>query len=126
MPTEDAVSYKPIYLKPFVSAGEVFRLPGSSEIHILPMQLFQVPSGTILRIGDMAYHFDRNGVYDGVETKLRGVPEIQEKLNEVADLLADCERENRGNAPNTTYFEPGSPGYAAETGGWPKRSKDVS
>lgn len=114
------MSNKPIHLKPFVSAGEVFRLPGSSELHIVPMQLFRGKTGTILRIGEMTYWFDETGTYTGPEMSTRGLLIDETKLKEITQLLADCEEENRGKPPALPYFAPGTPGHSHEIAGWPK------
>jgi hypothetical protein len=111
---------RPIHLKPFVSSGEVFLVPGEATPIIVPMQLFQTSGGAVvLRIGDTTYWFDANGKYDGPEMNVRAVP-TPEKIAEIAQLLDDCVP-NKGQAPATSYFGPGCPGYDAEVAGWPRK-----
>jgi len=105
-------------LQTFVSAGEVFKLPGSNELHILPMQLMRMRSGmTVLRIGDMTYWFDENGEYDGPEMVFPdGISD--EKAEEVRVALERC-RNRRDTRPASAYFHEGCDGYDAEVGAWP-------
>lgn len=106
---------KPIVLKPFVSAGELF-VDTKGNPSLVPLSLFQTESGSIiLRVGENTYWFDEDGVYDGPEARFPSPPDAKH----VAALLEESTR-NRGRAPAEAYFEPGCPGHDAETALWPK------
>lgn len=106
-------------LQTFVCAGEAFKLPGSNEVHVLPVQLFRVSDGFCFRIGDTAYFFREDGKFDGVEMKVNTSGQITEATtHKIAKLLEETEK-NRGKAPTESYYQRGSKGYAEETKDWP-------
>lgn len=115
---------KTIALKTFVSRNEVLKLPGSDTVHMVPVQLIRFEDGTsALRIGDTAYWFNASGEYDGPEMNFdHGLSE--EAAKGVCAKLELC-RGTRDTRPETSYFEEGSPGYAAEVAGWPDPDREI-
>ena len=82
-------------------------------IEMAPMQIWRQKNGTtVLRLGRNTFYFNDDGTYDGSEHAMNaGSPQLEEALKISA--------ENRGLAPDTPYFPPGSPGHAEETRAWP-------
>lgn len=111
-----------IALRPFVSAGELY-VSSKGEAELVPLSLFQTENGNIVfRVGETTYWFGSDGVYDGPEVRAEGTDEDRAKLAQLLMVAGD----NKGKAPATSYFMPGSAGHAAETALWPVAKKDLS
>lgn len=104
-----------IKLQPFVSRGEPV-MRNNGDVEMVPVQLFVGSAGGyIFRIGQTTLWFNQEGVYDGTEHKMPDHDTLEESGLEEMLLLS---AKNRGFAPAQPYFQPGDPGYEAETAGW--------
>lgn len=99
------------------SARRAIPFVTSTGVHELPFSVFETDNGmTIIRIGDNTLWFDKNGAFDGTESRLS--PEGAGAMQ--AELLAAMERSHAavGTHPADTYFEEGTNGHTAEVRGW--------
>lgn len=123
-----------VTIQPFASRGVPF-VSDDGRVSMEPMQLFagDEPGEVYLRIGNSMYWFypdDKGrgfGVYDGPEFAVSGKVEFSQSCIEVfeeegvagdeSDLwtaLLQRSIENKGEMPDTTYFEMGTPGFKKE------------
>ena len=110
-------------LKAFVSRGEpVLREDGTMDM--VPVQLIDKGDGrSILRVGNTTFWFDEHGNYDGTEHAFPRRPPDAE-MARITDMLEQSPG-NRGFAPETPYFQPGSKGYRDEVRGWEEAARDL-
>ena len=105
---------KKIELKPFVSSGEPFLAP-DGKVYLVPIQLFSLQDGHILRIGENTFWFNHDGSLGGSEARLTS----QDAADEYVEALK-LSVGNSKKAPDKAYFQPDTRGHAAETASWPK------
>lgn len=108
---------KPIYLRPFVSRGEVFMLPDDPDPKVLPLQLFRGYKGIGMRVGNTMIMFEENGSFQG--THILIPRNADEKVYH--DLTEECRRDFRGRNPSTSFYPKNTPGYTFEVAGWKER-----
>lgn len=77
----------------------------------VPFQVFRSKTSTVIRIGDNALYFDDDGTFDGCEAK--GEDPEQAKL-----YVESLAKKTQGVPPETSYFQPGTPGFHREIQGW--------
>jgi hypothetical protein len=99
-----------VKILPCMSKGICFRLPDGS-VAMLPLHVFRVSGSTVIRIGETTLTFDEAGRFDGEELHMVGGD-----AGDVAKLTAALEQsaKNQGQAPESFYFEEGSPGRVQE------------
>lgn len=103
---------------PTMSRGVVFLHEDGKTFEMTPLQVFHGGGGqTIIRIGRNALFFDKDGKFDGTESSVDGIsPDSPEAamLREAFEVQGRL----RGLPPEEPYFQPGTPGHAAETRAW--------
>jgi hypothetical protein len=104
---------------PHMSKAVVLLHEDGKTFEMAPFQVFQAWEGqTIIRIGRNTFFFDKDGKFDGTECAVAGL-EFDSPEARMIQQAFDLQGEYKGLAPETPYFEPGSPGYAHETRAWP-------
>jgi len=109
---------------PMMCKGVVFVHEDGKTFEMAPLQVFRSGSGqTAIRIGNNVLFFDTDGSFDGTESHVAGMaPDSPE-----ASLLTEAfvlQGEYKGLPPDVPYFEPGTPGYEAETRSWLSAQKE--
>ena len=101
-------------INPCMSRGICFRLPDGS-VAMLPLHIFRSAGSTVIRLGDTALFFDDDGRFDGEELHAVGAqPGDLERLREAIMPALAQSAQNQGEAPESFYFEVGSPGRERE------------
>jgi hypothetical protein len=89
-----------------------------------PFQVWRSSSsgGTVIRIGRNTLFFNEKGEFDGTES---AVLATQAEADAFVEAFA-VQGKNKGLAPETAYFPPGTAGYADETRAWPAETSEES
>lgn len=105
---------------PAMSKGVVFVHEDGKTFEMAPLQVFIGGSGqTVIRIGRNVLFFDKNGQFDGTESKMVALTPDSEKEEARAIRAAfEAQGEHKGLAPEEPYFQPGTKGHTAETRAW--------
>lgn len=107
---------------PHMSRVIVLAHEDGKTFEMAPFQVFIGASGmTCIRIGRNVLFFDENGIFDGTESNFCAGTD-PESIQQAFELQGQC----KGLAPETPYFPPGSPAFAAETRAWPSAKKERS
>lgn len=107
---------------PTMCKGVVFVHEDGKTFEMAPVQVFMGINGmTLIRIGRNVLFFDRDGKFDGTESKTLAAndPELMKKITEAFEVQGD----NKGIVPDEPYFHPGHPNYEHETRSWPTPSE---
>jgi len=109
---------------PTMSKGIVLVHEDGKTFEMAPLQVFISAGGsTVIRIGNNALFFDKDGKFDGTESHVSGM----DRDSPEAAMLREAfklQGEYKGLPPDVAYFQPDSPGYAAETRSWPAAKKE--
>ena len=103
-----------------MSRGIVLLHEDGKTFEMAPLQVFIGANGhTLIRIGRNMLFFNPDGRFDGTECK---TGELDTESTEAKMLLEafELQGEAKGLPPEEAYFQPGSPGYKAETRAWPR------
>ena len=109
---------------PTMSRGVVFVHEDGKTFEMAPLQVFISAGGqTAVRIGRNVLFFDKNGKFDGTESSLAGIDADSDEAAAVRDAF-ERQGEYKGLPPEDPYFQPGSPGHAAETRAWASAERE--
>jgi len=111
-----------VTLKQFVSAGEVFLHGDGKTFEILPVSLFRNGDKTILRVGRSTYWFDEDGTFDGVRFSLADGTDPKDAMA-LANAIGTCP-DNRGRAPETSFFSEEMDEHKDEIALWPEDAEE--
>lgn len=108
------------YMKilPTMSKGVVFVHEDGKTFEMAPLQVFISSGQTVIRIGRNTLFFDKDGRFDGTESKVDGLSPDSEEAKAIREAF-EAQGEYKGLPPDEPYFKPGSPGHAAEVRSWP-------
>lgn len=110
---------------PMMHKGIVFVHDDGKTFEVIPLQIFVSKNNmTVIRIGNNTIWFDKDGGFDGTESKLAEVSVDGERARLIQEAF-EIQGENRGLAPETPYFPIGTPAYEAETRSWPDGAKET-
>ena len=91
-----------------------------------PLQVFISAGGqTAIRIGRNILFFEKDGRFDGTESKVDGLSPGSPEGEMILEAF-EVQGKNKGLAPDNPYFQPGTPGYAAETRAWGSAEQDTA
>lgn len=107
---------------PCLSRGIVLLHEDGKTFEMAPLQVFRGPGGgTVLRIGRNALFFNIDGRFDGSECRIEPCDPKSPDAKALMDAFHEQEQ-NKNCSPDTTYFQPGTPGHVAETRTWPPKN----
>ena len=103
---------------PHMSKAVVFVHEDGKTFEMTPLQVFISAGGqTAIRIGRNVLFFDKDGTFDGTESSVAGFSHDSPEAALIREAF-ELQGRYKGMAPEEPYFQPGSPGHAAETRAW--------
>jgi|APFre7841882654_1041346.scaffolds.fasta_scaffold143578_1 hypothetical protein len=108
---------------PSMCKGFVFVHEDGKSFEFAPLQVFLSGSQTAIRIGRNILFFNKDGTFDGTESHLAGLESDSPELKRIREAF-DLQGEMKGLPPDESYFQPGTPGYVAETRMWASGRKE--
>lgn len=106
-------------IMPTMCKGIVLAHADGKTFELAPLQVFIGATGlTVIRIGRNTLYFDKNGNFDGTESHIAPMAPDSSELKMLHEAF-EFQGKNKGLPPDEPYFQPGSPGHAAETRSWP-------
>jgi hypothetical protein len=107
-----------VKILPTMSKGIVFVHEDGKSFELAPLQVFIGRNGwTFIRIGRNMLFFDQHGRFDGTESHPGGITVDSPEAKLIQEAFA-VQGQYRGLPPDEPYFQPGTPGYEAETRAW--------
>lgn len=103
---------------PSMCRGFVFVHEDGKTFEFAPLQVFLGGGGqTIIRIGRNVLYFNKDGTFDGTESHVDHLKPDSPELKMIHEAF-ELQGELKGLPPDEPYFQPGTPGHAAETRMW--------
>ena len=111
---------------PSMSKGVVFVHEDGKTFEMAPLQVFISAGGqTAIRIGRNVLFFEKDGRFDGTESSVDGLAHDSPEGELLLEAF-EVQGKNKGLAPDDPYFQPGTPGHAAETRAWEAAKPDTA
>ncbi len=111
-------------IMPTMCKGIVLMHEDGKTFEMAPLQVFISAGGsTVIRIGNNALFFDKDGKFDGTESHIAGMTPDSPELKLLHEAF-EPQGKYKGLHPDVAYFTPGTPGYEAETRSWPTAKRE--
>ena len=111
---------------PHMSKAVVFVHEDGKTFEMAPLQVFIGGGGqTLIRIGRNVLFFDKDGRFDGTESRVDELPQDSPEAEMLREAFA-VQGSYKGLPPDEPHFQPGSPGHEAETRSWPDAEREPS